>query len=145
MEANMTRNPFVTVVSAIALVALCSVTSFGEEADRSKLPPWFVKSDVVFIAERDRQLLVVSEILKALTCFRVSDLAPRSRDTLTAENDKPKAVLFLVSIPTLTDARQQSVLDVREFQVKEDSVDIDGNHYQLSNVRIALTMQQYSH
>ena len=138
----MAHHRFLTVIWASVLLASFDSTLRPEGTDGSALPPWFVDSDAVFIAEVKNRVLVVTEILKASKPFRVSEVAaPSLYGSVAGHNSEPTSIMTLLSIPTPTDEHQQAGMRVRQFQVTDDSVYVDGCTYHLSDVRIALAMQ----
>jgi hypothetical protein len=135
-----------TVLVAMALVASLPLFATAEGTDRSNLPSWFVDSDVVLVAEIKHELLVITEVLKASKPFRVADLGGSlGGGSMTKAYDMAKPFLIVLSIPTPTDAQHRITLRIREFQVIDDVVDVDGRKYSLRDIRIALAMKELSH
>jgi hypothetical protein len=134
-----------TVLVAMALLAFFPPFSAGEGTGRSNLPSWFVDSDVVLIAEIKNELLVITEVLKASKPFRVADFGGLlGGGSMTKAYDMSKPFLIVLSIPTPTDAQHRITLRIREFQIIDDAVDVDGRKYSLRDIRIALAMKELS-
>lgn len=142
MRGHVLQWNVVAALFALSVLAHLESNATAQEAAKRKLPQWFTDSDVVFVADTNNGLLIVTEILKATKYYRLTDLDPTSPSFNANEVNKSKSVLILVSLPSSIDAESQSHGHIRLVNVVNDSVRIDGEIYSLRDIRIALTLRQ---